>query len=263
MDLGLKGMRALVTGSSRGLGFATALELVREGAQVAINSRDADRLSAAADRIRAETGVQPESVVGDVSIPETSQRIVEHSARSLGGLDLLVTNAGGPPTGGFEAFDDQTWQRAVELSFLSHVLLIRAALPFLLASRAASVLTVTSVSVKQPIADLILSSSVRSATIGLTKSMALEFGAQGIRFNSILPSWTETERVGEIMASRALKHGTSVAEESHRQASGSVLGRMGQPEEFARVAVFLLSPAASYLTGVMLPVDGGVYKGVF
>ncbi len=151
----------------------------------------------------------------------------------------------------------------MDLSFLSHVRLIRAALPHLRKSQAASVLTITSYSVKQPIPNLILSNSVRMATIGLTKTLALELGGEGIRFNSILPAWTRTERVLELMRFRAERNGTSVEEEIAKQAQQSPLGRMAEPEEFARVAVFLLSPAASYVTGVMLNVDGGMYKGTF
>jgi 3-oxoacyl-[acyl-carrier protein] reductase len=187
--------------------------------------------------------------------------LVAQTVDALGGLDLLLTNAGGPPPGKFESFDDATWQRAVDLSLLSHVRLIRAALPYLRQSRAASVLTVTSYSTKQPIPNLILSNSVRLATVGLTKSLALELGADGIRFNSILPAWTETERVYELMNARARTNNVSVEDEIARQAKDSPLGRMGTPEEFANVAVFLLSPAASYVTGVMLSVDGGMYKG--
>jgi 3-oxoacyl-[acyl-carrier protein] reductase len=191
------------------------------------------------------------------------EKLVSQAVEALGGLDLLVTNAGGPPPGRFEIFDDATWQRAIDLSLMSHVRLIRAALSYLRQSQSASVLTITSYSVKQPIANLILSNSVRAATVGLTKSLALELGSEGIRFNSILPGWTETERVQELMAARAKANGSTVEEEIARQAKESPLGRIGQPEEFANAAVFLLSPAAGYITGVMLNVDGGMYKGTF
>jgi len=144
---------------------------------------------------------------------------------------------------------------------MSNVRLIKAALPHLRKSAAASVLTVTSYSVKQPIPNLILSNSIRAATIGLTKSLALELGKEGIRFNSILPAWTETERVTQLMTARAQSNGTTVEEEIAKQSRESALGRMASPDEFGRVAAFLVSPAASYLTGVMLPVDGGMYKG--
>ncbi len=261
MDLQLKGLRALVTGASRGLGYATALGLAREGACIALNSRDAEKLDQAAAALAAETGAQVVGLAGDVTDPAAPERLVARTVEALGGLDLLVTNAGGPPPGKFENFDDATWQKAVDLSLMSHVRLIRAALPHLRQSKAASVLTITSYSTKQPIPNLILSNSVRLATVGLTKSLALELGADGIRFNSILPAWTETERVFELMSARAKANGVSVEDEIARQAKDSPLGRMGKPEEFANVAVFLLSPAASYVTGIMLSVDGGMYKG--
>ena len=261
MDLQLEGKRALVAGSSRGLGYAIARSLALEGCQVAINSRSRENVTAAANKLAAETGRPVAGLPGDVSQAETAAALIQQAVQALGGLDLLVTNAGGPPAGKFESFDDATWQQAVELSLLSHVRLIRAALPHLRQSSAASVLTITSYSVKQPIPNLVLSNSVRAATVGLTKTLALELGADGIRFNSILPAWTETERVYELMSHRARLNNTSVDEEIAKQSKDSPLGRMGQPQEFANVAVFLLSPAASYLTGVMLPVDGGMYKG--
>jgi 3-oxoacyl-[acyl-carrier protein] reductase len=257
MDLQLKNKRALVTGASRGLGFATAKLLAAEGANVAINSRDAAKLAAAAESIGAI------AIPADLLGPDSPGKIVEEAVAKLGGLDILVCNAGGPPPGAFESFDEATWQKAIDLSFMSNVRLIKAALPYLRKSAAASVLTVTSYSVKQPIPNLILSNSIRAATIGLTKSLALELGKDGIRFNSILPAWTETERVTELMAARAKNNGTTVEEETAKQSQESALGRIASPEEFANVAVFLVSPAASYLTGVMLTVDGGMYKGTF
>ncbi|MCS6993307.1 MAG: SDR family oxidoreductase [Anaerolineales bacterium] len=263
MDLKLHGKRALVTGASRGLGFATARLLSREGALVAINGRDETRLQTAVLKISNETRGHVQGVIGDVSQPGQAEWVVREAAETLGGLDLLVCNAGGPPPGAFESFDEETWQKAINLTFMSNVRLIKAALPYLRRSDAASVLTVTSYSVKQPIVNLVLSNSIRSATVGLTKSLALELGKDGIRFNSILPAWTETERVTELMTARARANGTTVEEEIAKQARESPFGRMAAPEEFANVAVFLLSPAASYLTGVMLSVDGGMYKGVF
>lgn len=261
MDMGLSGKRALVTGASRGLGYATALGLAREGARVALNSRDPQALHAAARQIGVETGAEALAFAGDLAQAGIPEQVVRQAAEALGGLDLLVTNTGGPPAGKFDSFDDAAWQQAVELNFLSHVRLIRAALPYLRSSGAASVLTITSYSVKQPIPNLVLSNSVRAATVGLTKTLALELGNEGIRFNSILPAWTETERVYQLMQHRANANNSTVEEEIARQAKDSPLGRMGRPEEFANAAVFLLSPAASYVTGVMLTVDGGMYKG--
>ena len=261
MDLQLTGKCALVTGASRGLGYATALGLAQEGCKVVINSRNPDNLARAAETIVRQTGSMVAGVAGNAADPAMPAQLVQETFEKLGGLDLLVTNTGGPPAGKFIDFDDAAWQQAVELSLLSHVRLIRAALPYLRQSPIASVLTITSYSVKQPIANLVLSNSVRAATVGLTKSLALELGAEGIRFNSILPAWTETERVVELMSHRARVNGTTVDEEITRQCKDSPLGRMAQPVEFANAAVFLLSPAASYITGVMLSVDGGMYKG--
>ncbi|KAF0106627.1 MAG: 3-oxoacyl-acyl-carrier protein reductase [Anaerolineaceae bacterium] len=261
MDLNLKNKTALVTGASRGLGYAVALGLAREGCRVAVNSRDKDKVEAAAKQIAEKTGTKAIGLAGDVTDASLPERLIDEAVRAFGGLDILVTNAGGPPAGAFESFDEATWQKAIDLSFMSHVRLIKAALPHLKQSKAASVLTITSYSVKQPIPNLVLSNSIRAATVGLTKSLALELGGAGIRFNSILPGWTETERVVELMTFRAKQNGTMVEEEIAKQSKDSPLGRMGRPEEFANAAVFLVSPAASYVTGVMLTVDGGMYKG--
>ncbi len=263
MDLHLKNKRALVTGASKGLGYATALGLAKEGCRVAINSRNADSLAEAALKISAETEYEVLAFAGDVTDPACPGQLIQKTVDSFGGLDLLVTNSGGPPSGKFESFEDEAWQHAYELNLLSHVRLIRAALPYLRQSKAPSVLTVTSYSVKQPIPNLVLSNSIRAATVGLTKTLALELGDVGIRFNSILPAWTNTERVHNLMASRAKENGTSIEEELANQAKASPFGRMGTPEEFANAAVFLLSPAASYITGVMLSVDGGMYKATY
>jgi len=261
MDLNLKDKRALVTGASRGLGYAVALGLAREGCRVAINSRDEAKVKAAAEKVHRETGTQVVGLAGDVSLPDVPEKLIQQTMQAFGGLDILITNAGGPPAGAFESFDEAAWQKAIDLSLMSHVRLIRAALPDLRKSSAASVLTMTSYSVKQPLPNLVLSNSIRAATVGLTKTLALELGRDGIRFNSILPAWTETERVYELMSFRAKQNGTTVEEEIAKQSKDSPLGRMGRPEEFANAAVFLVSPAASYITGVMLTVDGGMYKG--
>jgi 3-oxoacyl-[acyl-carrier protein] reductase len=260
MDLGLKNKVALVTGASRGLGYATAHQLLLEGTRVVINSRSSEKLEAAAKKLREDTGGDVFIVDGDMADPAVPEMLIKKTVEHFGGLDLLLTNAGGPPAGAFETFDDAAWEKAFHLVFLSHVRLIRAALPALRKSDSASVLTVTSISTKQPITNLILSNSLRLGTVGLTKSLALELGHENIRFNSILPGWTVTERVTDLLGTRAKVNNSTVEEEERKQSAESPLGRMATPEEFAKAAVFLMSPAASYLTGVMLPVDGGMYK---
>jgi 3-oxoacyl-[acyl-carrier protein] reductase len=263
MDLGLKDKRALIASSSRGLGFAAAMTLAREGCKVVINSRDEEKVRAAAEKITNETGTQAYGVAGDVSDTSTAETLIQSAVESLGGLDILITNAGGPPAGSFETFDEDTWQKAVDSSFMSHVRLIRAALPHLRKSDSPSVLTFTSYTVKQPLPNLVLSNSVRAATVGLTKSLAMELGKENIRFNSIMPGWTMTERVQELMAFRAKNNKTTVEEEIAKQTAEIPLGRVGQPQEFANVAAFLVSPAASFIHGVALAVDGGITKSAF
>ena len=261
MDLRLKDKRALVTGSSRGLGYATALALAKEGCKVAINGRDEGKIKVMAEKLQKETGTQVIGLAGDVSLPEVPEKLIVQTVEAFGGLDILITNAGGPPPGSIDSLDEAAWQKGVDLSLMAHVRLIRAALPHLRKSSAASILTVTSMSVKQPIANLLLSNSVRAGTVGLTKSLALDLGHEGIRVNSILPGWTEPHRVTELMTARATANSSTVEEETRKQSEQSPLGRLGQPEEFANAAAFLVSPAASFITGVMLNVDGGMYKG--
>ena len=257
MDLGLEGARVFVAASSAGLGAAVARRFCLEGADVVINGRDADRLAVVTERLSVETGRRVVGMPGDVSDSETVYGLVAQAAERLGGVDILVTNAGGPPPGTFATVQPEDYERAFRLTFMSAVTLIQAALPHLRQSSRAAILTITSVAVKQPVANLILSNSVRMAVVGLTKSLANELGPLGIRVNSILPGYTRTERVTQLLENRARDEGISLAEAYARQAASSPLGRIGEPEEFANVAVFLCSPAASYLHGAMIPVDGG------
>jgi 3-oxoacyl-[acyl-carrier protein] reductase len=262
MDLKLKGKVALVTGSSKGLGAAIARLLSLEGASVVVNGRDISRLEKTVSEISELTNNPVMAVSGDVSTPDTPKKIVDAVIAKFGQLDILVTNAGGPPRGQFSDIDDIAWQNAFDSLFMSPVRLIRAALPFLEKSETASVLTITSYAVKQPIPNLVLSNSIRAATVGLTKTLALELAGKGIRFNSILPGWTTTERVEELMRSRSSQNQTTIDEEYQKEAEACALKRMATPEEFAAVAVFLVSPVASYMTGAMIPVDGGTIKGL-
>lgn len=260
MDLKLKGARVLVTAASRGLGAATARGFSLEGAHVVISSRSLDQLQATASEIVAESGNPVYTHAADVTDPEAVQRLVRNSVEMLGGLDVLVTNAGGPPAGGIDDFDLAAWEAAVRLNFLSTVNLIQTALPHLRQSSRAAILTITSVAAKQPVPNLTLSNAVRPAVIGLTKTLSQELGPEGIRVNSILPGTTNTERITELMEARSRKNGTKVEEEVEKSATATPLRRMGTPEEFANAAVFLCSPAAGFITGVALAVDGGAIQ---
>lgn len=264
MDLGLQGKIALVVAASKGLGYAAARQLVLEGAKVAICSRSTERIEEAVQRLRQEGG-EGTAVAGfvcDVTNPKQLEKLVNDTAATFGGLDILITNAGGPPSGTFATTTTQAWENAFHLTLMSVTYLVKAALPYLRQSSAPSILTITSFSVKQPVAGLLLSNVIRPAVVGLTKSLSQELGPEGIRVNSILPGWTATERVGEIMEYRAAQNGTTVSAEVAKITATIPLGRMGQPTEFGNVAAFLVSPAASYINGAMLQVDGGSYTGL-
>lgn len=260
MDLGLKDARVLIAASSQGLGAAAARRFSLEGARVVINGREAGALESTAATIHTESGGEVVALPGDLTDPQSVKQVVETAATRLGGLDILVTNAGGPPSGSFETTPLAAWETAFQLTLMSAVRLIHAALPHLRQSDRAAILTITSVSVKQPIENLILSNSVRMSVVGLTKSLAAELGPAGIRVNSILPGWTLTGRVGELMTARAGTRGIRVEEAIAGQVANVPLGRMGAPEEFANVAVFLCSPVAGYVHGAMVPVDGGAIQ---
>ncbi len=260
MDLKLSGKIALVTAASKGLGKATALQFVREGAKVAICARS-ELIDKAAVEIESETGQEVLAVRADVTQQEDIERLINATVEKFGGLDILVTNAGGPPAGTFDDIDLTAWEASVNLNLLSAVRLIKYALPHLRQSAAPAILTVTSSSPKQPAENLILSNSIRLAVIGLTKTLSRELGSDRIRVNSILPGWTYTERVEELIAARTAKSGKTKEAEIANVTATVPLGRMGTPEEFANVAVFLCSPAALFVNGVMLQVDGGLCQG--
>jgi len=264
MDLGLAGRVALVAASTAGLGFATAEQLVLEGARVAICGRTRTAIPSAVERLTCRA-TAPEPVAGfvaDVTNAAACRGLVERVVGHFGRLDILVTNAGGPPGGKFATTDPAQYQSAVDLLLMSAVHLIQAALPYLRQSDAASILTITSISLKQPVRGLLLSNVFRPAVAGLTKSLSQELGPEGIRVNSILPGWTATQRVNDIMDYRSRANDTTPQSEREKISAAIPLGRMGEPEEFGRAAAFLVSPAASYITGAMIPVDGGSYGGL-
>ena len=261
MDLGLKGKKAAVAASSKGIGLAIVRALLNEGSFVLMNGRN----SGAIENSQGQLG-NPDNLIsftGDISDMETSQAFIKKAAVDFDGLDILVTNSAGPLSGRFEDLTSEQWDDAINKCLKSHIFMIENALPYLKKSISPSILTITSFTVKQPLPNLILSNSIRAATAGLTKSLANEFGEYGIRVNSLLPGWTRTARVDEILNTRIKANKSTLDHEISLIAKSIPLGRLADPEEIGKVAAFLVSPAASYITGVMLSVDGGINQGLF
>ncbi|THF80738.1 SDR family oxidoreductase [Cohnella fermenti] len=263
MNLGLENKSVFVAAASKGIGKAIALEYAREGARVTIASRDKDRLQAARDEIAAASGLVPHVVQLDVRSPEEVRAAIQSAVARHGGLDVLVTNAGGPPQGGFEAFDDAGWQGGFELTLLSVVRLIRESLPHLrAASDGGRIVNIASVSVKEPIPNLILSNVFRAGVQSLAKTLSLELAPDRILINTVAPGRIGTDRIAQLDSLRAERTGQTV--DQVRQAANAAipLGRAGMPEEFAKAAVFLGSFANSYVTGQALLVDGGTVRSL-
>ena len=257
MDLGLSGKVALVTSASSGLGKAAAMEFAREGAKVTICGRS-DRVQSAADDIRKATGGEVLPVRADVSKQNDVQKLVESTVDRFGRVDILIINAGGPPTGAFLDLKVEDWRAAIELTLMSSVYLCYEIVPPMLQQGSGSIVASQSYSVKQPIENLVLSNSIRLAVIGMMKTLANELGPKGIRVNSINPGWTKTERVVELMQDRARRNRTTVEDEVGRITQEVPLGRMATPQEYGKAVVWLASPAASYIHGHALMVDGGI-----
>jgi 3-oxoacyl-[acyl-carrier protein] reductase len=262
MDLGLKNRVALVAASSQGIGLATAEALAAEGCRIAICARNPERLRAAADKIRQEQGVEVLADALDVSDPAAVTRFVADVAAKFGSVDICVTNAGGPPAKGFLACALEEWQRAVELNFLSTVYFAREVIPHMQRKHWGRIITITSITTKQPVADLVLSNSVRAAVVGLVRSLANEFGKDGILVNNVGPGFTATERLKELARARAADSGKTEQQLFDAWAADAPLKRLGDPREVAETTVWLASDRASYVTGQTLLVDGGLYKGL-
>jgi 3-oxoacyl-[acyl-carrier protein] reductase len=262
MDLGLKGRVAIVAASSQGLGKACALELAREGTTVVICARNAEQLAVTADEIRAETGSNVIWLVVDLTEPRQIQHLADETLRRCGQIDILVTNNGGPPAGYFGDFDDDTWLAAHQLTLLSAVRLIRAVLPSMRAQKWGRIINITSVSVKQPIDNLLLSNVYRAGVVGLAKTLSVQVAAEGITINNVAPGYTRTDRVLELAQARADDEGQTVQEIITGITASYPMGRMGEPEELAALVAFLASERASYITGTTIQVDGGSVKGL-
>jgi 3-oxoacyl-[acyl-carrier protein] reductase len=262
MNLGLTGKVAAVAAASKGLGKASALELAREGCAVAICARDEAALQATAAQIMAETGARVTPVVADMTRVEDITRFIETTRNTLGDPLILVTNAGGPPGGNFEQFDDAAWERAFNLTLMSTVRLIRAALPSMRQARWGRIINITSVSVKEPIDNLLLSNAIRPGVIGLAKTLANTLASEGITVNNVAPGNTLTDRQIELATLRAQQEGISVEDVFARTGERIPAGRIGQPEEFAAVVAFLASSRASYVNGTTIAVDGGLVRGL-
>ena len=259
MDLGLNGKVAMVAGASRGLGFAVAQVLAREGAHVSIASRDEAAIRDAACRIG---GVNVLASSVDVKSADGIQRWAAATSERFGGIDLLFTNSGGPPAGATMTFDDRAWEESAELLLFSALRMVRAAVPSMQARGGGSILMSTSSSVKEPIANLGLSTVLRSSVSALAKTLALELATSNIRVNQIVPGRIDTDRVRQLDEINGKKQGISADQAKKKSIGGIPLGRYGEPEEFGRVAAFLLSDAASYITGATVQVDGGLIRSV-
>lgn len=257
MELGLQGKRAIVLAASRGLGYACALGLAREGCSLIICSREATQIEAAAEKIRNETNAEIYPIEADVSNRQDIERVVELASNKLGGVEVLIHNAGGPPAGAFTEVPADEWEKSFALNLMSFVWLVRAALPELKKAGYGRIIAITSSSIRQPIPNLVLSNTMRPGVYGLAKSLSKELAPSNILVNVIVPGRVLTERIAELDEAAARKSGKSLDAVRQATISSIPVGRLGRPEEVANVAVFLASEAASYINGAAIHVDGG------
>ena len=262
MDLGLKGRVALVAASSQGLGLATAEAFAAEGCRVAMCARNQQTLAAGADKIRKQYDAEVLTEAFDVTEAAAVSRFVAAVAGKFGSVDICVTNAGGPPAKGFLAASLEDWQKAIDANFLSTVYFAREVIPHMQRKRWGRIITITSITTKQPVADLVLSNAVRAAVVGLVKSLANEFGKDGILVNNVGPGFTATDRLKELAKARSSASGKSEQEIFDAWAADAPVKRLGNPRELAETIVWLASERASYITGQTVLVDGGMYKGL-
>ena len=262
MDLKLKGKVALIAGASKGLGYAVAQAMAREGASVSIASRDEKSIADARSRIERDTGSHVMSMAIDVRSADAIQRWIGGTADRFGGIDALMTNSGGPPTGAALSFDDAAWQDAADLLLFSTLRMARAAVPLMVKRGGGAILMSTSASVKEPIPNLGLSTVLRASVSALAKTLALELAASKIRVNQIIPGRIDTDRVRHLDEVNARKLGITVEDAKVKTVASIPMGRYGEIDEFGRVGAFLLSDVASYVTGATVQVDGGLIRSV-
>lgn len=257
MDLGLKGRRTLVCGASKGLGYAVAEALLREGSQVMINGRSEESLRAAAERLEASTGQLPSRCAADLTKSEDRERVYRTAVQSLGGLDAMLVNAGGPPAGPFASHGPDHWQLAIELALGSMTHLCALALPAMQQQGFGRIVQIVSIAGLEVVDGLILSNASRPAVLGFAKALAREVAADGVLVNSICPGIFLTDRIRELAAHQAKQRSVTEEQALSAIAADIPLGRPGDPRELGDLAAFLLSPRNTYLTGASIPIDGG------
>ncbi len=261
MDLGLREKVAIVGGASRGIGFAIARTLASEGAKVALVARRKPELERAAETIHGETGAELLVVPGDVARASDNARAVEETVRRFGHVDILVNNDGAPPVGPLLSFDDEAWDRAVQQNLMSVVRTVRAAVPHMPAG-GGRIINITSTSVKQPLTGLGLSVATWAGVVGLAKTLALELGGRGITVNTICPGRIATSRLEKVMTMRAQAEGRDPADAMRRAVEEVPLGRYGSPDDVAGLVAFLASARGGFITGLTIPVDGGLVRSL-
>jgi 3-oxoacyl-[acyl-carrier protein] reductase len=262
MDMGLKGKVAIVAASSQGIGRATAEAFAAEGCKVAMCARNEQALGWAAEKITKQYGAEVLHRALDVTDVTAVHGFVEAVVGKFGAADICVTNAGGPPAKGFLAATVDEWRKAVDANFMSTVYFAREVIPHMQRKRWGRIVTITSITTKQPVADLVLSNAVRAAVVGLVKSLANEFGKDGILANNVGPGYTATDRLKELAKTRSAVLGKAEKDIFDGWAADAPLRRLGEPKEVADTIVWLASERASYVTGQTVLVDGGVYKGL-
>jgi 3-oxoacyl-[acyl-carrier protein] reductase len=262
LETGLKNRVAIVAASSQGLGRATAAGFAAEGCQVAMCARNKEALNSAAEEIRSQHKTDVFAEPFDVTDAGAVRDFVNAVVEKFGSADICVTNAGGPPAKGFLATTIEEWKRAVDLNFMSAVYFAHQVIPHMQKKKWGRIITITSVTTKQPVADLVYSNAVRAAVVGLVKSLANEFGKDGILVNNVGPGYTATDRLKELARSRSTTSGKPEKEIFDAWAADAPLKRLGEPRELADTIVWLASERASYITGQTVLVDGGLYKGL-